>query len=48
MTCGALSGFHATQSPLISRTTQNEKQGRYIFYGMMVADLDHHSLLVFQ
>lgn len=38
ITCGALSGFHATQSPLISRTTQNEKQGRYIFYGMMIAE----------
>lgn len=38
ITCGALSGFHATQSPLISRTTKNEKQGRYIFYGMMVAE----------
>ncbi|WP_277679662.1 carbon starvation CstA family protein [Gracilibacillus dipsosauri] len=38
ITCGALSGFHATQSPLISRTAQNEKQGRYIFYGMMVAE----------
>lgn len=36
--CGALSGFHATQSPIISRTTQNESQGRYIFYGMMVAE----------
>lgn len=38
ITCGALSGFHATQSPLISRTTKNEKQGRYIFYGMMIAE----------
>lgn len=38
ITCGALSGFHATQSPIISRTTQNEKQGRYIFYGMMIAE----------
>ncbi|MHA6252458.1 carbon starvation CstA family protein [Oceanobacillus sp. CAU 1775] len=38
ITCGALSGFHATQSPLISRTTKNENQGRYIFYGMMVAE----------
>jgi len=36
--CGALSGFHATQSPIISRTTQNESQGRYIFYGMMIAE----------
>lgn len=38
ITCGALSGFHATQSPIISRTTQNESQGRYIFYGMMVTE----------
>ena len=38
ITCGALSGFHATQSPIISRTTQKEKQGRYIFYGMMIAE----------
>lgn len=36
--CGALSGFHATQSPIISRTTKNESQGRYIFYGMMIAE----------
>ncbi len=35
ISCGALSGFHATQSPIISRTTQNENQGRRIFYGMM-------------
>ena len=38
ITCGALSGFHATQSPIISRTTQKENQGRYIFYGMMIAE----------
>ena len=38
ITCGALSGFHATQSPIISRTTQSEKQGRYIFFGMMIAE----------
>lgn len=38
ITCGALSGFHATQSPIISRTTQNEKQGRKIFYGMMIGE----------
>lgn len=38
ITCGAMSGFHATQSPIISRTIQNENQGRYIFYGMMVAE----------
>lgn len=38
ISCGALSGFHATQSPIISRTTQKEGQGRQIFYGMMIAE----------
>ncbi|WP_286231801.1 carbon starvation CstA family protein [Neobacillus mesonae] len=38
ITCGALSGFHATQTPIISRTTQKEAQGRKIFYGMMIAE----------
>ncbi|MFD2762168.1 carbon starvation CstA family protein [Lentibacillus juripiscarius] len=38
ITCGALSGFHATQTPIISRTVQKESQGRYIFYGMMIAE----------
>ncbi|WP_411842015.1 carbon starvation protein A [Salinicoccus sp. HZC-1] len=38
ITCGALSGFHATQSPIISRTTQKESNGRQIFYGMMIAE----------
>lgn len=36
--CGAISGFHATQSPLMSRCMTNEKQGRTIFYGAMVAE----------
>ncbi len=36
--CGAISGFHATQSPLIARTVQNEKHGRKIFYGMMIGE----------
>ncbi|UOQ91749.1 carbon starvation protein A [Halobacillus shinanisalinarum] len=38
ISCGALSGFHATQTPIISRTTQREKQGRRIFYGMMITE----------
>ncbi|QKS72659.1 carbon starvation protein A [Paenalkalicoccus suaedae] len=38
ITCGALSGFHATQTPIISRTTKAEPQGRKIFYGMMIAE----------
>ncbi|MDR4938515.1 carbon starvation CstA family protein [Rossellomorea marisflavi] len=38
ISCGALSGFHATQSPIISRTTKNEKNGRKIFYGMMILE----------
>jgi len=36
--CGAISGFHATQSPLVARTIQNEKYGRKVFYGMMIAE----------
>lgn len=36
--CGAISGFHATQSPLMARCMTNEKQGRRIFYGAMVAE----------
>ncbi|MCM5705427.1 carbon starvation CstA family protein [Larsenimonas salina] len=38
ISCGALSGFHATQTPIISRTTENEDNGRRIFYGMMIAE----------
>ena len=38
ITCGALSGFHATQTPIISRTTNKEKNARFIFYGMMIAE----------
>ncbi|AET66171.1 carbon starvation protein, predicted membrane protein [Desulfosporosinus orientis DSM 765] len=36
--CGAISGFHATQSPLIARTIENEKYGRKVFYGMMIGE----------
>ena len=36
--CGAISGFHATQSPLMARCITNEKQGRQAFYGAMVAE----------
>jgi len=36
--CGAISGFHATQSPLMARCMTSEKQGRPIFYGAMVAE----------
>lgn len=36
--CGLVSGFHATQSPIVARTLENEKQGRAIFYGMMVVE----------
>lgn len=38
ITCGALSGFHATQSPIISRSLNNERNGRKVFYGMMIAE----------
>ena len=36
--CGAISGFHATQSPMIARCITSEKQGRPVFYGAMVAE----------
>ncbi|MDD7268043.1 MAG: carbon starvation protein A [Lachnospiraceae bacterium] len=36
--CGAISGFHATQSPMVARCLTSEKQGRQIFYGAMVAE----------
>ncbi len=36
--CGAISGFHATQSPLIARCIQNESQGRRVFYGAMISE----------
>ena len=36
--CGAISGFHATQSPLMARCMKHEKQGRPIFYGAMITE----------
>ena len=36
--CGAISGFHATQSPLMARCIRTEKDGRKVFYGAMVAE----------
>jgi len=36
--CGAVSGFHATQSPLMARCIRNERQGRSIFFGAMITE----------
>lgn len=36
--CGAISGFHATQSPLMARCIGNEKQCRQVFYGSMISE----------
>ncbi|MBQ6754927.1 MAG: carbon starvation protein A [Bacteroidales bacterium] len=36
--CGAISGFHATQSPLMARCITNERYGRRIFYGAMITE----------
>lgn len=36
--CGAVSGFHATQSPLMARCMENEKEGRFVFYGAMIGE----------
>ena len=38
ISCGAISGFHATQSPLMSRCLKNEKYVRPVFYGAMIAE----------
>lgn len=36
--CGAISGFHSTQSPLVGRCLKDEREGRHVFYGAMVAE----------
>ena len=36
--CGAISGFHATQSPLMARCMKSERQGHFVFYGAMVCE----------
>ncbi len=38
ISCGAISGFHATQSPMMARCLKNEKQGRKVFYGAMITE----------
>lgn len=36
--CGAISGFHATQSPMMTRCMESERHGRMLFYGPMIAE----------
>ena len=36
--CGAVSGFHATQSPMIAKCITSEKEGRKVFYGAMICE----------
>lgn len=36
--CGAISGFHATQSPLMARCCKTEKESHFVFYGAMVCE----------
>ncbi|MCR5655583.1 MAG: carbon starvation protein A [Lachnospiraceae bacterium] len=36
--CGAISGFHSTQSPMIAKCITSEKEGRKVFYGAMIAE----------
>jgi carbon starvation protein CstA len=36
--CGAISGFHSTQSPMMARCITSERQGRKVFYGAMIAE----------
>ena len=36
--CGIISGFHATQSPIVARTMRSEREARLTYYGMMIAE----------
>lgn len=36
--CGAISGFHSTQSPMMARCIKNEKMGQRVFYGAMITE----------
>lgn len=36
--CGIISGFHATQSPIVARTIRSEREARITFYGMMIVE----------
>ena len=36
--CGAISGFHGTQSPMMARCLKSERMGRRVFYGAMIAE----------
>lgn len=36
--CGAISGFHATQSPIVAKCITSEKQGKSVFYGAMITE----------
>lgn len=38
ISCGAISGFHSTQSPIVSRTMKKESEGRKVFYGAMIGE----------
>jgi carbon starvation protein CstA len=38
ISCGAISGFHATQSPMMARCTGNERYARPVFYGAMISE----------
>ncbi|MFV0439659.1 MAG: carbon starvation protein A [Desulfopila sp.] len=38
LSCGAISGFHSTQSPLMARCLKNERLGRPVFYGSMIVE----------
>lgn len=38
ISCGAISGFHSTQSPIVARTMKKESDGRKVFYGAMIGE----------
>ncbi|MCQ2747737.1 MAG: hypothetical protein MJ223_00365 [Mycoplasmoidaceae bacterium] len=38
ISCGAISGFHATQSPMVAKCVKDEREGKKVFYGAMVLE----------
>jgi carbon starvation protein CstA len=38
ISCGAISGFHSTQSPIVARTLKKESEGRKVFFGAMIGE----------
>src|SRR5690625_8051915 len=38
ISCGAVSGFHSSQSPILARTVRKDSEGRKVFFGALIAE----------